>query len=376
MPRFSKYFQLHKTQHELDFVDVSNEYDTPVYVDPYAIQTRDDLWADQASEKIRNFFVELLHCLRTGQDDRAINIMTNLREPKETFLGVSSGEPNGRGVGKVQAAQMIHAIRKSTAFATGMLDDLAEMALYVEGIGRDKISDLTTNIIRDLLTNYTKEQCKLLNIPVKNYASPPAWDSEDKNWKSFYTELPHIDGSPVLLVPKYIVRRQLSIDSQDFFNKQITNFLVEENLSANTSLVKIVKKKPKVFKKDVRKQFDYSKEKIAEFVKAHPEVLNLYKELAKKHGIVQDLNDEDPSVFAVCGKLAEAFAFVETGPKDANKYHDLCVGALTALFHPDLILPKKEWEIDQGRKRIDLVFTNACSQGFFAQQRDNTNVGG
>ena len=66
MPRFSEYFKLGLSQHELDYVDVSNTFDTPVYVDPYAIETQDDVWCAEASENIRTFFTEVLNAIRTG----------------------------------------------------------------------------------------------------------------------------------------------------------------------------------------------------------------------------------------------------------------------------------------------------------------------
>lgn len=168
MPKFSQHFSIDLTEHELDFVDISNEYDTRVYVDPYAIEIQQDIWCEKASNNIRSFFLEVLQALRARNDARAIFLMSHLTEPKETFLGISSGEPKGRGVGRGQALQLISAIRRSKAFKTGLLSDLSEMALYVEGIDRDKISDLTTNIIRDLLVEYTAQQCSLFDIPTRN----------------------------------------------------------------------------------------------------------------------------------------------------------------------------------------------------------------
>jgi len=155
MPRFSRYFSLKLSQPQLDFVDVSNDYDLPVFVDPYAIEIRDDLWAAQASEQIRSFFKQVLDALRDHNTARAVELMSNLHEPRETFLGVSRGDPQGRGVGRGQAQQLIAAIRQSKAYSSGILSDLSEMALYVEGVDKDKISDLTTNIIRALLIEYT-----------------------------------------------------------------------------------------------------------------------------------------------------------------------------------------------------------------------------
>ena len=41
------------------------------------------------------------------------------------------------------------------------------------------------------------------------------------------------------------------------------------------------------------------------------------------------------------------------------------MGALEFIFWPNLIYPTKEHEVHQGRKRIDIVYTNAARDGFF-----------
>ena len=90
MPKFSKHYRINAPQSQLDFVDVSTDYDTQVYVDPYAIEIRDDVWSGQCSEYIRTFFLEVLAALRSSDNLRAQNLMSHLHEPEETFLGVSS----------------------------------------------------------------------------------------------------------------------------------------------------------------------------------------------------------------------------------------------------------------------------------------------
>jgi len=376
MPRFSEFFQLELSQHQLDFVDVSNEYDTPVYVDPYAIEIQDDIWAADASEHIRVFFKEVLDAIQLGDDARAVNLMSHLTEPKETFLGVSVGDPHGRGVGPQQSRQLIQAIANSKAYKSGLLSDLSEMALYVDGVNRDKISDLTTNIIRGLLVDYTQQQCEIYGIETQRYLGPSVWDCTRCNWVARAVQLPFIGTDPILLVPKYIVRRKLSIDSQEFYNKQITDFLVSENLRANSSLVQTIKGRKKVFKGDVRAASPKSKSMIADIVYAHPELLDLYKEIAKQQRSLVDFDDNSdrPTITAVCAALADAYANVPPGRDSADQYHRLILGSLTALFYPDLIQPHKEWEIHDGRKRIDIVFTNAADAGFFAQRRNDHQV--
>jgi hypothetical protein len=374
VPRFSEAFSLGLSQHQLDFVDVSNEYDTQVYVDPYAIEIQDDEWSERASNYIRTFFKDVLDSLRAGDRQRANFLMSHLTEPKETFLGVSWGAPRGRGVGHGQASQLITAILNSTAFKTGLLTDLSEMALYVEGIDRDKISDLTTNIIRELLVEYTSQQCELHGIPTTSYASPPMWLPSKATWLGRYVKVPYIDDDPVILVPKYLVRRKLSLDSQEFYNKQITDFLVEEEKRKFGPLARVVKGKQKVLKTEIREANPKSKPMIVDMVIAHPELLKMFKEIASNQKAIIQFNDNDPTLTAICGHLADQFARIPAGTADADAYHKLVMGSLTALFYPDLIQPHKEWEINDGRKRIDIVFTNAADTGFFAQRRDEASI--
>ncbi|QKC68475.1 hypothetical protein EB815_04595 [Mesorhizobium loti] len=106
-------------------------------------------------------------------------------------------------------------------------------------------------------------------------------------------------------------------------------------------------------------------------VLAHPQLLEMYKELAKRHSSLAVFNDQDPSVTAICGRLAPLFSQIPSGAQGATDYQNLVLGALTALFYPDLTQPHKEWEIHDGRKRIDIVFTNSADSGFFAQRRDD-----
>ena len=100
--KFSTHFKIEKDQAELDFVDIDPNSDLPLFVDPYAIEIKDDQWSADCGDHIRSFFEEVLAALRQGNDHRAQVLVSHLREPKETFLGLSAGKPQGRGVGDYQ----------------------------------------------------------------------------------------------------------------------------------------------------------------------------------------------------------------------------------------------------------------------------------
>jgi hypothetical protein len=375
VPKFSKHFRINAPQSQLDFVDVSTDYDTKVYVDPYAIEMRDDVWSAQCSELIRSFFLEVLSALRAGDDLRAENLMSHLHEPAETFLGVSKFRPQGRGVGRMQARQLVKRIKKSKAFKTGVLSDLSEVALFVDRIGRDKISDLTTNVIREKLVEYTRQQCELYGIALEEYNGPPLWDSRRKNWVSKKVELPRIKGVPVMLVPKYTVRRELSLNSQEFYNKQITDFLIAEHERAVSSLVQALKAPPAPTKTEIREKNPKSKTMLADIAAEHPHLLDIYKDLAREEArIMVNIAKDDISVPQACVDLEKALRATPPGREHADRYHMIAMHILTLCFFPDLIQPHKEWDINEGRKRADIVYTNAANEGFFAHRRDAKNT--
>ncbi len=375
MPKFSKHFKINAPQSQLDFVDVSTDYDLPVYVDPYALEIRDDVWSGQCSELIRTFFLEVLEALRSDDTVRAVNLMSHLHEPPETFLGVSKGIPKGRGVGAKQARQIISRMKKSKAYKSGVLSDLSEVALFVDRVGRDKISDLTTNILRAKLVEYTNQFCDLAGIEVLDYNGPPSWDGTRRNWVSRTYKLPQINGTPVMLIPKFAVRRELSLNSQEFYNKQITDFLIAEHERATSSLTAVLKGPTKITKSEIREKNPHSKDMLADLAADHPHLLQIYKDLAREEArIMINIAKDDISVVQACIDLQKALRATPSGAEHANRYHMIAMHALTLCFYPGLIQPHKEWDINDGRKRIDIVYTNAADIGFFAQRRDAKNT--
>ncbi len=170
---FSQYFNLNKSQHELDFVDVPvNDGDIALFIDPYAISKRTDRWSLQCHNLIVTFFQNAIDHIRNGRYRRAKYMLSGLREPNQTRLGLSiSKKPRGRGIGREQAASLYRALTESSAVRTGFLRDLEDCELLIEGISRDKISDISTNIIRQKLIEYTQHQCVLFAIPTHQVPS-------------------------------------------------------------------------------------------------------------------------------------------------------------------------------------------------------------
>jgi hypothetical protein len=208
--RFSKAIGLNKEQAELDFVDIDLKVDQPLYVDPFALSVRKDDWSLRCTQHIVSFFQTAIDAIRAGNHDRAREVLTNLSEPNETRLGLSRGEPSGRGVSGNQAFDLYEGLAESEAAKTGLLSEIAECDLFIPGIGHDKISDIATNVIRGPLIEYTQKQCELHDIPVREVAAGKIWNMDLGEWTSVYGSLPVRDGQRILLVPKASVRYRMS----------------------------------------------------------------------------------------------------------------------------------------------------------------------
>lgn len=91
--------------------------------------------------------------------------------------------------------------------------------------------------------------------------------------------MPVWQGAPLLLVPKVFVRYDPAYEAGDYYNKYVLEYLQAEALTAASALVQTLKNGRRVVrKKDLKREFPFSKEFLYEFSRTHPEVLTRYRE--------------------------------------------------------------------------------------------------
>jgi len=371
--RFSDHFEIKTSQSQLDFVDIPLDTDIELYVDPYALHVSSVDWLRTCGDLVANYFQLLITTLGNHDEAKVMRLLSNLKEPNETRLGQSKGKASGRGWGKVQARQLYNLLSRSKAVSSGRLKDLGDFELLMPGISNDKISDLTINIIRGELVNYTQEQCDLYNIPTENVPAGVYWNPDEERWEGHFAHLPVYDGEGLLLVPKIAVRRKLVPDYEEYYTHHVIPFLEAEHTNANDALVHTLKNgNPKIYKADLRAKYKLSKDFLFSFSEKNPAVLTAYKKTLpeKAAQVIADQSIESKHMF---GRIADKAARISDlskipiGTTGANDYQDFIVGAFTELFHPALTRPTKEQRVDAGRKRIDIFFHNSASKGFFSK---------
>lgn len=148
--KISEIFSLAANQYELDFVDIDIEVDTPLFLDPFFLGTRKDKWSTDSYRTLRSFFQALVNHIKSHDSDAARGLLDYLHEPNETCLGLSVAKPQGNAIGSIDGDKLFQSIVNSKAVQSGIVEDIQDFRLFIDGIDKDKISDLTTNIIKNI----------------------------------------------------------------------------------------------------------------------------------------------------------------------------------------------------------------------------------
>ncbi len=334
-------------------------------------------FGDECVHLVQSFFHKVLELIKDGQNQEAEALLSVLREPNETHLGLSTGERSrGRALGDGSAHDVWRALSESEAAQSGLIEDLEDSVLMIEGISIDIISDITTNIIREPLIRYTQRMSEFYGIPMQEGVnSGPLWSSKHLAWYSGFVTLPIADDEKLLLVPKVIVRNHLLYSSGEYLRHFLLTHLQKVELDANSALVQIVKKGKKderrrVTKKSVIEKYGKSKATIVRETQKNPEVLRKYKSIKKREKYLPLTLDDMANLKGQDAPnwdelLANVLACTP-GVVDADQYEKSIESLLTALLYPNLTNPIPQHAIHEGRKRIDITYTNMALNGFFS----------
>ncbi len=373
--KISKLMGLKKSQYELDFYDFDVSMDTYKFFDPYYISKSDNVFLKECNEYITSFFNNFLYFLEYGYEAQALALFSHLGEMNEICLGMSKGSPTGKGVGSIDAQKIFNAIKESVAFKNGTINAIADLRLFINGIDRDKVSDMVANIIKKPLIEYTKTQCQLYNIVLTRGETGYFWDKT--KWDRNLDDLLIIEDKVYFLYPRELITSAKYFSANEFFRNYILEYLQQKHLSENSHLVretrdrngKIVNRR--VFKKDIIKDIEQKGEVInkdwfSRFAKENPEVYrhfntDIINKITEEPVII--INQEELN--SIIDTLIQELNNIQVGGDNATIYHHLISGILELLFFSYIAHPRIEQEIHEGRKRIDIVFDNIAENGFF-----------
>lgn len=217
----------------LPFVDVDVDRDNHLYLDPHAIRLSHSPapFAAQAVQCMDTFFNEVTQCIIDGTPQRLArgeSLLQRFTEPWETRLGMSAEGFFGHG-GADEIGSLIWETLNGDVEALvriGVLHQLEDIPLFVEGVDRDITSDLTTRIVYSALSAFTNammERFPALDATAGTFLMQ-MWDVDECEWVERAVRLPVAAGRPLLLVPKEWARRNLLMSATRYYETSVLSF--------------------------------------------------------------------------------------------------------------------------------------------------------
>ena len=231
---FTQYFGLDPAVlDDYGALDISIVSDLPLFIDPFLLFHSDKPEYQLLHQQILEYLRFLKSQASASLSPALITNWYAFREVKQNWLGFTVLGNGGSGLGRDFAVTLHRSLGSILDnFGSETItrsSHLEKLCLISPGVGRDNISDFTTNLIQDYLLTYTQtfaqthlrpEQCSTFAVPrAKFNYSTHAWQT------SRYV-LPKVNGDFVLLTPLDILTRDETWISHDDMIKSFDNLPV------------------------------------------------------------------------------------------------------------------------------------------------------
>jgi hypothetical protein len=224
---FSEAFAVEKTQED-DWFDPLLEEDTRLFVDPFLVFAEEGgTWGD--CDNILSGHFERSFELLAGHHDNPESVqyrktvdLMKFPEPAEMNLGFVGNGTDGSGTGIGFARRIVRAMGLAIEAGLADLKRFEELGVLVDRIGRDRISDITCNLLKERLISYTQEICERHDITVEEFDIKNAgFDQLRQRWtnkKVLLPRNPKKENGAVILVPKRFLRELPTLNSDDWWD--------------------------------------------------------------------------------------------------------------------------------------------------------------
>lgn len=307
--------------------NISLVNDLPLFIDPFLLFNSEE-------EKYQELHAKIIHYLSFLKNEATTRAFGEghlrawfmFREVKQNWLGFSLVGNEGAGLGMDFARTLARNLENLFSdFGEEKItrdSHLEKLCLIKEGVGKDNISDFTTNLIKDYLLEYTQlfatryikpGFCR--EIPVER----ATFNYRTKSWMSGRYVLPYYNNDFVILTPKAILTKEdtwinKSDLSKDF--KDVVYAVPNEALRAqiNDYFYRVLPEDPK--------KADYS-QAISRALEKYPELIDFFIRLKEEHGdeavSVSKQNVRDVELLYIrqlsefVNELASKSSFYQTG---------------------------------------------------------------
>lgn len=222
---FSQQYNIAR-KHKKGWFDPILDHDTKLFIDPFLIFKTKLPSFRHCHRKTIDFFRKAFQ-LAAQSGGRSQHLahkkllnMLVFPEASEVCLGYA-GSTEGSGTGKGFSKIMTAAFLESVSRGITEFTHFEEIGLINEGIGCDRISDITVNILKPELIKYTQEICLKLGIPMRRCKIRHVdFDFKRMRWEDGNAKLPlnPYAERAVILVPAAFLRKLPVVSAEEFWN--------------------------------------------------------------------------------------------------------------------------------------------------------------
>jgi hypothetical protein len=194
--------------------NISLESDMPLFIDPLLLFHSDKSEYQDLHQQIIRYVLFLRDQAALPLDEADLRTWFCFREVKQNWLGFTYMGNSGSGLGRTFASalgkSLKGALRTFGQETVSHGSHLEKLTLIRGRVGRDNISDLTTNLIKDYLLEFTQAFAREHLRPEQRetFAVTRArFNYDTKVWETRRYELPILDHDYVLLTPADILTR-------------------------------------------------------------------------------------------------------------------------------------------------------------------------
>jgi hypothetical protein len=339
-PRLNDYYGIFLNQAKVDFAIPYLDEDIPLYVDPFR------LWQSPSYQDngLHVLFQNAFNCLGKmyieGQQAKAVELLKRISECNEVGLGNSKSR-NGRKIGDGLAIEILRLYETIPSINKYGLKHPEVIQMLVNGISKDRISDISTNMLGSFLIDYTMQECRQYGIPTEK-SEIEYLDAKSMSMRKDNCELPINPKTKQVLwfVPKRWLRKTTWLNDDDYLNNYLVNRI--EDLKRQEIDVVLFNRE----NYDVPIDYIMAKERTAADCKNDPLFCQIPIASAKR-------------------KLA-AIKKLPTGKKENadKKYESEVCPLLASILYPHMDFAQAQSRTDSGTQIRDLVFYNNTSYEF------------
>lgn len=342
-PRLNDYHKILMNQEKVDFFIPFLDEDLSLYVDPFLLWKSDATMDNSLHTLLIDSFNYFGVLSNSGKSSEAVNLLIKSSECTEVGLGTSVNK-QGKKIGYEKAISILNLFNSIPQLKESGFTHFEEVQLLVDGISKDRISDISCMLLSKFLIEYTISQSDKYNIPVSSVKTT-VYDAKKRKFVEIDSYLPINPKTnvPIWFVPKRWLRQIPWLNPEDFY----TRFLPMENPQLSITRAEII---------------DYNRLNYA-YVEQYTK---------KKEFSVGELKSDPLFSQIPIASAKRTMADIKKLPTGNQEkvdkiYEEKVCRLLATLLYPQLDFAKAQSRTESGCQIRDLVFYNNQSDPVFKE---------